>query len=74
MWKNCPPKESVEVGDTALRVSVKVPKGFSKGKPTAAKPRGCSPRGFAAKGFPKENPEEALTLPPSAVSAPEELS
>ena len=45
-------KESIEGGDTALRGSVKAPKGFSEGKPSAGKPRGPSPRGFAAEGFP----------------------
>ena len=43
-------------------------------KPEAAKPRGRSPRRFAAKGLPEENPEGALTLPRSTVSAPEALS
>ena len=36
-------KESVEGDDTALRGSVKAPKGFSEGKPEAAKPWGPSP-------------------------------
>ena len=45
-------KESVEGGDTALRGSVKTPKGFSEGKPEAAKPRGPSSQGFAAVGLP----------------------
>ena len=31
------PKESVEGGDTALRGSVRAPKGFSKKKPKAGK-------------------------------------
>ena len=74
MWKNCPPKESVEGDDTVLRGNVRAPEGFSEGKPKAAKPRGRSPRGFAAAGLPKENPEEALTQPQSTVSAPEALS
>ena len=74
MWKNCPPKESVKGDDTVLRGSVRAPEGFSEGKPEAAKPRGRSPRGFAAEGLPEENPEGALTLPRSTVSAPEALS
>ena len=41
------PKESVEVGNTALRGSVRAPKGFSKAKPKAAKPRWRSPQGFS---------------------------
>ena len=44
------------------------------GKPKAAKPSGRSPRGFAAEGLPKDNPEGALTLTRSTVSAPEALS
>ena len=67
------PKESVDGGNTALRSSVRAPKGFSKGKTKAVKPRGRSARGFAAEGLPEENPEGALTLPPSAVLAPEAL-
>ena len=67
------PKESVEGGDTALRGSVRAPEGFSKGKPEAAKPWGQAPQGFAAKGLPEENPEGALTLPRSIVSAPKAL-
>ena len=74
MWKNCPPKESVEGDDTVLRSSVRAPEGFSEGKPEAAKPRRRSPRGFAAKGLPEEYPEGALTLPRSTVMAPEALS
>ena len=74
MWKNCPPKESVKGDDTVLRGSVRVPEGFSDGKSKAAKPRGRSPRGFAVEGLPEENPEGALTLPRSTVSAPEALS
>ena len=73
MWKNSPPKESVKGDDTVLRGSVRAPKGFSEGKPEASKPRGRSPRGFEANGLPKENPEGALTLPRSTVSAPEAL-
>ena len=42
-------------------------------KAEAAKPRGRSPRGFAAEGLPEENPEGALTLPRSTVSAPKAL-
>ena len=57
-----------------LRGSVRAPKGFSEGKPEASKPRGRSPQGFEAEGLPEENPEEALTLPRSTVSAPEALS
>ena len=68
------PKESVEGADTVLRGSVRAPKKFSEGKPEAAKPRGRSPRGFAAEGLPEENPEGALTLTRSTVSAPEALS
>ena len=68
------PKESVEGADTALRGSVKAPKGFSEGKPKAAKLRGHSPQGFAAEGLPEENPEGALPLPRSTVSAPKVLS
>ena len=44
MWKNCPPKESVEGADTVLRGSVRAPEGFSEGKPKAAKLRGRSVR------------------------------
>ena len=72
--KKLSPKGSVEVGDTALRGSVRAPKGFSEGKPEASKPRGRSPRGFEGEGLPEENPEGALTLPCSTVSPPEELS
>ena len=61
------PKESKDGDHTALRGSVRAPKGFSEGKPEAAKPRGRSPRGFAAEGLPEENPEGALTLPRSTV-------
>ena len=68
------PKESVEGANTVLRGSVRVPKGFSEGKPKAAKPRGRSPQGFAAEVSPKENPKGALTLPRSTVPAPESLS
>ena len=68
------PKEIVEVADTVLRGSVRTPERFSEGKPEAAKPRGPSPRGFAAEGLPEENPEGALTLPRSTVSAPKALS
>ena len=57
-----------------LRGSVRAPRGFSEGKPEALKPRGRSPRGFEAEGLPEENPEGALTLPRSTVSAPEALS
>ena len=71
VWKNCPPKESVEGDDTVLRGSVRAPEGFSEGKIEAAKPRGHSPQGFAAKGLPEENSEGSLTLPQSTVSAPE---
>ena len=67
-------KESVEGCNTALRGSLREPKGFSEGKPEATKPRGRNPQGFAAKGLPAENPEGALTLPCSAVSAPKSLS
>ena len=74
MWKNCPPKESVDGDDTVLRSSVRASEGFSEGKPEAAKPRGRSPRGFAIKGLPEENPKGALTLPRNTVSAPEALS
>ena len=74
VWKNCPPKESVEGDDTVLRGSVRAPEGFSEGKPEAAKPRGRSPRGFAAKGLPEENPKGVLTLPRSTVLAPKALS
>ena len=63
------PKESGEGDDTVLRGSVMAPEGFSEGKPEAAKPRGHSPQGFTAKGLPEENPEGALTLPRSTVSA-----
>ena len=41
-------KESVESGDTALRGSVRAPKGFSQGQPKASKPRVRSPLDFAA--------------------------
>ena len=68
MWKNCPPKESVKGDDTVLRGSVRAPEGFSEGKAEAAKPRGAAPE-----GLPEENPEGALTLPQSTVSAPEAL-
>ena len=47
------PKESVEGGNTALRGSVRAPKGFSEGQPEAAKPRVRNPKGFAAKGLPE---------------------
>ena len=57
-----------------LRGSVRASEGFSVGKPEAAKPRGRSPRGLAAEGLAKENPEGALTLPCSTVSAPKALS
>ena len=53
------PKEIVEGADSVLGGSVKAPKGFSKGKPD---------------GLPEENPEGALTLPHSTVSAPKALS
>ena len=62
-------KESVEGADAVLQDSVRAPKGFSEGKREAAQPRGRSPRGFAA----EENPEGALTLPGSTVSATEAL-
>ena len=74
MWKNCPPKESVEGDDTVLRGSVRVPEGFSEGTTEAAKPRERSPQGFSAEGLPEQNPEGALTLPQSTVLAPEALS
>ena len=61
-------------GNTALKGNVTDPEGFSEGKPEAAKQRGHSPQGFAAEGLPEKNPEEALTLPLSAVLAPEALS
>ena len=41
--KKLSPKESVKGADTVLRGSVRVPEGFSEGKPEAAKPRGRSP-------------------------------
>ena len=50
------PKESVEGAHTVLRDSVRVPEGFSQGKPEAA-----------AEGLPEENSEGALTLPRSTV-------
>ena len=68
------PKESVEGTNTVLRGSVRAPKGFSEGKPKTSKQRGRSPRCFEAEGLPEENPEGALTLPRSTVSAPVELS
>ena len=68
------PKESVEGTNTVLRGSVRALKGFSKGKPEASKLRGRSPRAVEAKGLPEENPEGALTLPRSTVSAPKALS
>ena len=68
------PKDSVEGGNTGLRGSVRAPKGFSEAKPEAAKMRGRSPQGFAAEGLPEENPEGALTLTQSTVSAPEAFS
>ena len=49
---------------------MRAPEGFSEGKHEAAKPRGRSPQGFAVEGLPEENPEGALTLPRSIVSAP----
>ena len=57
------PKESVEGATTVLWSSVS--EGFSKGKPEAAKSRGRSHQCFSAQGLPRENPEEALTLPRS---------
>ena len=68
------PKESVEGGDTALRGSVRAPDRFSEGKPKAARPRGNSLQGFATEGLPKENLENALKLPCSAVVVSEALS
>ena len=68
------PKECFEGADTVIRGSVKALEGFSEGKPEASKPRGRSPRGSAAEGLPEENPEGALTLPRSIVSAPKALS
>ena len=52
------PQESVEGADTVLRGSVRVPEGFSEGKPQAAKLRGRSPQGFAAEGCPRKIPRE----------------
>ena len=68
------PKASIEGGDTVLRGSVRVPGGFSEGKPKASKLRGGSPRDFAAEGLPEEKPGGALTLPCSTVSTPKDLS
>ena len=68
------PKESVEGATTVLRGSLRAPKGFLEDKPEAVKLRGRSPQGLAAKGLPTENPEGALILPRSTVSAPEALS
>ena len=67
-------KESVEGADTVLWGSVRAPEGFSECKPEAAKSRGLRPLGLAASGLPSENPEGALTLTRSTVSAPEALS
>ena len=74
VWKELSPQESSSGAYTVLRGGVRAPEGFSEGKPEAAKPRGRSPRGFAAKGLPEENPEGALTLTRSTVSAPKALS
>ena len=72
---HCPSvcKESVEGADTVLRGSGRASEGFSESKPKVAKPRGRSPRGFAVEGLPEENPEGALALPRSTVSAPKAL-
>ena len=60
-------KESIKGAQTVLRDRVRLPKGFTEGKPEAAKPRGRSPQGYEAKGLPKENFEGTLTLPCSTV-------
>ena len=65
MWKNCPPKEIVEVGDTALRGSVKVPEGFSNNKPRLQNQGGVVPEVLQPRVFPRKIPRKPSHCPPA---------